>query len=66
MARALTFGATHFGVSFVTVYALTGSVTVSGAITFVEPLACTLVLLGLDKVWPGQAAAAHRHDLRRS
>jgi uncharacterized membrane protein len=51
MAKTASFGILHLGTSFTVTYALTGSVTVAGAITFIEPLANTVLHYFFDKYW---------------
>ena len=51
MAKTATFGVMHLGTSFGVGYALTGSVTIAGAITFVEPLVNTVLHYFFDKYW---------------
>lgn len=58
MAKTATFGVMHLGIAFSVSYALTGSVTIAGAITFVEPLVNTVAHYFFDKYWghPGLVA----------
>jgi uncharacterized membrane protein len=42
MAKTLTFGIMHLGIAFSVTYALTGSLAVSGAVTFIEPAVNTV------------------------
>jgi uncharacterized membrane protein len=51
MAKTATFGVMHLGIAFSVSYALTGSVTIAGAITFVEPLVNTVAHYFFDKYW---------------
>lgn len=51
MTKTATFGVLHLGTSFTVGYALTGSVTIAGAITFVEPLVNTVLHYFFDKYW---------------
>jgi len=51
MAKTATFGVLHLGTSFTVGYALTGSVAIAGAITFVEPLVNTVLHYFFDKYW---------------
>jgi uncharacterized membrane protein len=51
MPRLLTFAAVHLVIAFSLSYALTGSIAIAGAITFVEPIANTLALWALDRFW---------------
>ena len=51
MTKSATFGAMHIGIAFGVSYALTGSLTIAGAITFVEPLVNTVAHYFFDKAW---------------
>lgn len=51
MSKSLTFGVMHVGIAFGVGYALTGSVAIAGAITFVEPLVNTVAHYFFDKAW---------------
>lgn len=51
MSKSLAFGVMHVGIAFGVGYALTGSVAVAGAITFVEPLVNTVAHYFFDKAW---------------
>lgn len=51
MAKTATFGVMHLGIAFSVSYALTGSITIAGAITFVEPLVNTVAHYFFDKYW---------------
>lgn len=51
MAKTLSFGVLHLGTSFSVTYALTGSVAVAGAVTFIEPVANTVLHYFFDKYW---------------
>jgi uncharacterized membrane protein len=51
MAKTATFGVIHLGTSFTVGYALTGSVAIAGAITFVEPLVNTVLHYFFDRYW---------------
>ena len=51
MSKSATFGAMHIGIAFGVSYALTGSVAIAGAITFVEPLVNTVAHYFFDKAW---------------
>lgn len=66
MAKTATFGVMHLGIAFSVTYALTGSVAVAGAITFVEPLVNTVAHYFFDKAWdsPRWAAWRERRGLR--
>lgn len=62
MTKSLSFGVVHLGVAFGISYALTGSVTIAGAITLVEPLVNTGVHYLFDRYWehPRPVAARQR------
>ena len=60
MAKTLSFGILHLGTSFTVTYALTGSVAVAGAVTFVEPLANTVLHYFFDKYWDHPRVQAFR------
>lgn len=51
MAKTATYGVLHMASSFGIAYALTGSVTVAGAVTFVEPIVNTGLHYALDRYW---------------
>lgn len=51
MAKTVSFGIPHLGTSFTVRYALTGSVTIAGAVTFIEPLANTVLHYFFGKYW---------------
>ncbi len=51
MAKTASFGVLHLGTSFGVTYALTGNLAVAGAVTFVEPLANTVLHYFFDKYW---------------
>ncbi|SPA29276.1 conserved exported hypothetical protein [Cupriavidus taiwanensis] len=58
MAKTLTFGIMHLGIAFSVTYALTGSLAVSGAVTFIEPAINTVAHYFFDKYWDKRQ---HRH-----
>lgn len=60
MTKTVTFGIMHLGIAFSVGYALTGSVTIAGAITFVEPLVNTVAHYFFDKYWDHPRAQAWR------
>ncbi|WER46773.1 DUF2061 domain-containing protein [Cupriavidus sp. WKF15] len=51
MAKTLTFGILHLGIAFSVTYALTGSLAVSGAVTFIEPAINTVAHYFFDRYW---------------
>lgn len=51
MAKTASFGILHLCSAFGITYALTGSVAVAGAVTFVEPLVNTVMHYFFDKYW---------------
>jgi uncharacterized membrane protein len=51
MAKSAAFGIVHLGTAFGVSYALTGSVAIAGAITFVEPAVNTVVHYFFDRWW---------------
>ena len=51
MAKSASFGVMHLGIAFGVSYALTGSVTVAGAITVVEPICNTVAHYFFDRWW---------------
>ena len=65
MAKTVSFGILHLGTSFTVTYALTGSIAVAGAVTFIEPLANTVLHYFFDKYWDHPRAQALRGRLRR-
>jgi uncharacterized membrane protein len=65
MTKTVSFGILHLGTSFSVTYALTGSVTVAGAVTFVEPLANTVRHYFFDKYWDHPRVKAWRGRLAR-
>ena len=65
MAKTVSFGILHLGTSFSITYALTGSLTIAGAVTFIEPLANMVLHYFFDKYWDHPRAQAWRARLRR-
>jgi uncharacterized membrane protein len=51
MAKTASFGVMHLGIAFSVSYALSGSLVIAGAITFVEPLVNTVAHYFFDKYW---------------
>jgi uncharacterized membrane protein len=58
MAKSAAFGVLHLGIAFGVGYALTGSVTIAGALTLVEPLANTVAHYFFDRWWTHKVAPA--------
>ncbi|MDT6960869.1 MULTISPECIES: DUF2061 domain-containing protein [Cupriavidus] len=58
MAKTLTFGIMHLGIAFSVTYALTGSLAISGAITFIEPAVNTVAHYFFDRYWERRARRA--------
>lgn len=65
MAKTLSFGVLHLGTSFGVTYALTGSVAVAGAVTFIEPVANTVLHYFFDKHWDDPRFEAWRARFSR-
>ncbi|PLQ02564.1 DUF2061 domain-containing protein [Cupriavidus pauculus] len=59
MAKTLTFGIMHLGIAFSVTYALTGSLAISGAITFIEPAVNTVAHYFFDKYWERRDRREH-------
>lgn len=51
MAKTATFGVMHLVTSFSVTYGLTGSITIAGVVTFVEPTVNTIMHYFFDKYW---------------
>ena len=51
MAKTATFGVMHLVTSFSVTYGLTGSLTIAGVVTFVEPTVNTIMHYFFDKYW---------------
>lgn len=58
MRKSATFGVMHLGIAFGVSWALTGSVTIAGAITLVEPLVNTVAHYFFDRWWGAADAPA--------
>jgi len=58
MAKTLSFGIMHLGIAFCVTYALTGSLAISGAVTFVEPAVNTVAHFFFDRYWERREARA--------
>jgi uncharacterized membrane protein len=56
MAKTATFGLMHIGTSFTVTYAITGSISMAGIVTFVEPLVNTVMHYFFDKYWDRHSA----------
>lgn len=65
MVKSTAFGVIHLGIAFTVSYALTGSVTIAGAITFIEPLVNTVAHYFFDKYWGDPKLVARVHAVRR-
>ena len=57
MAKTASFGVMHLGIAFGVSYALTGSIAIAGAITFVEPLVNTVAHYFFERWWERRAAS---------
>lgn len=68
MVKSVSFGILHLGIAFTVAFALTGSVAIAGAITFVEPIANTIAHYHFDRWWdrPGVRAWRQRWGLERA
>ena len=58
MVKSAAFGILHLGIAFSVTYALTGSLTVAGAVTLVEPLVNTVAHYFFDRWWGHPALVA--------
>jgi uncharacterized membrane protein len=58
MAKSAAFGVMHLGIAFSVAYAFTGSVTIAGAMTVVEPLVNTVAHYFFDRWWERRRAGA--------
>ena len=65
MAKTATFGVMHLATSFTVTYALTGSISIAGIVTFVEPLVNTVMHYFFDKYWDHPKAQALRAVVTR-
>jgi len=70
MAKSAVFGVMHLGIAFAVSYVLTGSVTIAGAITLVEPVVNTVAHYFFDRWWeggrgrrPSAGDGGHQHGL---
>lgn len=57
MSKSLAFGVMHVGIAFGVGYALTGSVTIAGAITVVEPAVNTVAHYFFDRWWAARGSS---------
>jgi uncharacterized membrane protein len=60
MAKTATFGVLHVGTSFGVTYGITGSYTMAGVVTVVEPLVNTVMHYFFDRYWDHPKAVAAR------
>lgn len=51
MRKTFSFAIVHFSVAFTVGYALTGSVTIGGAIAVIEPACNTVAYFFHEKLW---------------
>lgn len=65
MAKTATFGVMHLATSFTVTYALTGSISIAGIVTFVEPLVNTVMHYFFDKYWDHPRAKGARAVIAR-
>jgi uncharacterized membrane protein len=66
MAKTATFGVMHLVTSFSVTYTLTGSMTIAGVVTFVEPLVNTVMHYFFDKYWDHPRAQNARRVLAQA
>ena len=57
MAKSAAFGVMHLGIAFGVTYSLTGSLSIAGAITVVEPLCNTVAHYFFDRWWDRKAGS---------
>lgn len=62
-AKTVTFAAVHFTVAFSVAYALTGDVSISGALALLEPACNTVAYYFHERVWMrlGNRIPSSRH-----
>ena len=65
MAKTATFGVLHLATSFTVTYGLTGSLSIAGIVTFVEPLVNTVMHYFFDKYWDDPRAEKLRARVAR-
>lgn len=63
MAKTATFGVMHVITAFSVTYAMTGSITIAGVVTFVEPVVNTVMHYFFDKYWDHPRAEALRERI---
>ena len=63
MAKTATFGVMHVITAFSVTYAMTGSITIAGVVTFVEPVVNTVMHYFFDKYWDHPQAQALRERI---
>jgi len=51
LAKTASFAVLHFSVAFGVAYALTGSVSIAGALALIEPLANTVAFFFHERAW---------------
>ena len=51
LAQTASFAVLHFSVAFGIAYALTGSVSIAGALALIEPLANTVAFFFHERAW---------------
>ncbi len=66
MAKTATFGILHVATSFTVTYSLTGSITIAGVVTFVEPVVNTVMHYFFDKYLDHPRAEAARLAMARA
>lgn len=66
MAKSATFGVMHVITAFSVTYAMTGSLTVAGVVTLVEPIVNTVMHYFFDKYWDHPRAQAVRQAVART
>lgn len=65
MAKTATYGILHMASSFGIAYALTGSLTIAGAVTFVEPIVNTGLHYVVDRYWDHPTVSRVRQLISR-
>ena len=66
MAKTLAFGGVHVVTAFSVTYLITGSVAMSGAVTFIEPIVNTVVHYFFDRAWDKRKHAKALRSQRRA